>query len=35
MMGHKEDLPSFTISAVEEAIIKTANNTGLVLNFFL
>lgn len=33
MMGHKEDLPSFTISAVEEAIVKTANNTGLVLNF--
>jgi undecaprenyl diphosphate synthase len=35
MMGHKEDLPSFTISAVEEAIVKTANNTGLVLNFAL
>lgn len=35
MMGHKEDLPSFTLSAVEEAIIKTANNTGLVLNFAL
>ncbi|WP_139998404.1 isoprenyl transferase [Paenibacillus paridis] len=35
MMGHKEDLPSFTLSAVEEAIVKTANNTGLVLNFAL
>lgn len=35
MMGHKEDLPSFTLSAVEEAITKTANNTGLVLNFAL
>ncbi|OMF36775.1 isoprenyl transferase [Paenibacillus sp. FSL H8-0548] len=35
MMGHKEELPSFTISAVEEAIVKTANNTGLVLNFAL
>lgn len=35
MMGHKEDLPPFTISAVEEAIVKTANNTGLVLNFAL
>lgn len=35
MMGHKEDLPEFTISAVEEAVVKTANNTGLVLNFAL
>lgn len=35
MMGHKEDLPSYTLSAVEEAIAKTANNTGLVLNFAL
>ncbi|MBD2870704.1 isoprenyl transferase [Paenibacillus arenilitoris] len=35
MMGHKEDLPSYTISAVEEAIVKTADNTGLVLNFAL
>ncbi|WP_028611003.1 isoprenyl transferase [Paenibacillus harenae] len=35
MMGHKKDLPPYTISAVEEAIVKTANNTGLVLNFAL
>ncbi|MCM3625915.1 isoprenyl transferase [Paenibacillus glycanilyticus] len=35
MMGHKENLPSFTLNAVEEAITKTANNTGLVLNFAL
>ncbi|CAM3937516.1 isoprenyl transferase [Paenibacillus alkaliterrae] len=35
MMGQKKDLPSFTISAVDEAIVKTANNTGLVLNFAL
>ncbi|MNZ64945.1 Ditrans,polycis-undecaprenyl-diphosphate synthase [compost metagenome] len=35
MMGHKEDLPSYTLSAVEEAVVKTANNTGLVLNFAL
>ncbi|NIK68863.1 MULTISPECIES: isoprenyl transferase [unclassified Paenibacillus] len=35
MMGHKENLPSFTLSAVEEAITKTAQNTGLVLNFAL
>ncbi|MDQ6419223.1 isoprenyl transferase [Paenibacillus sp. LHD-117] len=35
MMGHREDLPSHTLSAVEEAITKTAGNTGLVLNFAL
>ncbi|MCQ6557884.1 isoprenyl transferase [Paenibacillus mendelii] len=35
MMGHKEDLPSYTLEAVEEAIRQTANNTGLVLNFAL
>lgn len=35
MMGHKENLPSFTLNAVEEAITKTAQNTGLVLNFAL
>ncbi len=35
MMGHKEDLPSYTLHAVEEAIAKTAGNTGLILNFAL
>ncbi|MGO4373469.1 isoprenyl transferase [Paenibacillus sp. 2TAB19] len=35
MMGHKENLPAHTISPLEEAIVKTANNTGLVLNFAL
>jgi undecaprenyl diphosphate synthase len=35
MMGHKGDLPDHTLHAVEEAIRKTANNTGLVLNFAL
>jgi len=35
MMGHREDLPSHTLEAVEEAIKQTANNTGLVLNFAL
>lgn len=35
MMGHRENLPAHTLNAVEEAISKTANNTGLVLNFAL
>ncbi|WP_138751557.1 isoprenyl transferase [Paenibacillus sinopodophylli] len=35
MMGYKEGLPSYTLSALEEAIVKTADNTGLVLNFAL
>ncbi|MFF2482616.1 isoprenyl transferase [Paenibacillus sp. NPDC058071] len=35
MMGSKEDLPSYTIDALEEAIARTADNTGLVLNFAL
>ncbi|WP_424765759.1 isoprenyl transferase [Paenibacillus sp. sgz302251] len=35
MMGHKEGLPPYTISALEEAIVKTAGNTGLILNFAL
>ncbi|QNK54792.1 isoprenyl transferase [Paenibacillus sp. PAMC21692] len=35
MMGHREDLPPHTLSAVDEAISKTAGNTGLVLNFAL
>ncbi|ANY69641.1 isoprenyl transferase [Paenibacillus sp. BIHB 4019] len=35
VMGHREDLPSFTIKALDEAMSKTANNTGLVLTFAL
>lgn len=35
MMGYRENLPSYTIEALEEAIHKTKNNTGLVLNFAL
>ena len=35
MMGHRENLPPHTLRAVEEAIAKTASNTGLVLNFAL
>lgn len=35
MMGEVEQLPSYTRKAVEEAMSKTANNTGLVLNFAL
>ncbi|SFS78768.1 isoprenyl transferase [Paenibacillus sp. BC26] len=35
MMGYKGDLPDYTLRAVEEAILQTANNTGLVLNFAL
>ncbi|WP_270171804.1 isoprenyl transferase [Paenibacillus sp. SYP-B4298] len=35
MMGYREDLPSHTLRAVEEAIEKTRGNTGLVLNFAL
>ncbi|GIP21460.1 isoprenyl transferase [Paenibacillus sp. J22TS3] len=35
MMGHPEDLPTHTIAAMEEAISRTRNNTGLVLNFAL
>lgn len=35
MMGSRENLPSHTLSALEEAISKTAGNTGLVLNFAL
>jgi len=35
MMGSKEGLPQHTLAAVEEAVRKTANNTGLVLNFAL
>ena len=35
MMGNKEGLPPHTLEAVEEAIVKTKHNTGLVLNFAL
>lgn len=35
MMGHTEDLPQHTISAMEEAIERTKHNTGLILNFAL
>lgn len=35
MMGHPEDLPSHTVSAMEEAVAKTASNNGLILNFAL
>lgn len=35
MMGHRNDLPTHTLGAVEEAIRRTADNTGLVLNFAL
>ncbi|USB32063.1 isoprenyl transferase [Paenibacillus sp. YPG26] len=35
MMGHPEELPQHTIAAMEEAIRRTKNNTGLVLNFAL
>lgn len=35
MMGYKEGLPQHTLDAVEEAVRKTENNTGLILNFAL
>ncbi|GIQ62444.1 isoprenyl transferase [Paenibacillus cisolokensis] len=35
MMGYKGGLPDHTLQAVETAISRTANNTGLVLNFAL
>jgi len=35
MMGIRDDLPNHTLHAVEEAVKKTAGNTGLVLNFAL
>ncbi|UNK16675.1 isoprenyl transferase [Paenibacillus sp. N3/727] len=35
MMGHPEDLPSHTLEAMQEAVARTANNDGLVLNFAL
>lgn len=35
MMGHPEDLPSHTLEAMKEAVSKTEDNDGLVLNFAL
>lgn len=35
MMGHTDELPAHTIAAMEEAIERTKNNTGLILNFAL
>ncbi|WP_127531920.1 isoprenyl transferase [Paenibacillus kobensis] len=35
VMGHREALPEYTIAPLEEAIAKTASNTGLILNFAL
>lgn len=33
--GIKEGLPSHTVDALEEAVLRTKNNTGLILNFAL
>lgn len=33
MMGYKDSLPDFTLKPIEEAIQRTKNNTGLILNF--
>ncbi|MCL6603056.1 MAG: isoprenyl transferase [Paenibacillus sp.] len=35
MMGDPDALPSFTRRAMEEAVSRTKNNTGLILNFAL
>ncbi|MBO7746621.1 isoprenyl transferase [Paenibacillus sp. MWE-103] len=35
IMGYKEDLPSHTLKAVEDAVALTSGNTGLVLTFAL
>ena len=35
MMGYKEELPAHTYQAIEKAMIKTKDNTGLILNFAL
>lgn len=35
MMGHTDELPAHTIAAMEEAIERTKDNTGLILNFAL
>ncbi|MEY9092094.1 isoprenyl transferase [Paenibacillus sp. RC84] len=35
MTGWKESLPDYTLNAIEDAIERTKNNTGLILNFAL
>ncbi|WP_094044021.1 MULTISPECIES: isoprenyl transferase [unclassified Cohnella] len=35
MMGDRGQLPDHTVAAVEEAVRRTAHNTGLILNFAL
>jgi undecaprenyl diphosphate synthase len=35
LMGNKSDLPAHTLRAVENAMEKTKDNTGLILNFAL
>ncbi|MCZ8520021.1 MULTISPECIES: isoprenyl transferase [Paenibacillus] len=35
MTGWQEGLPEYTLKAVQDAIDRTANNTGLILNFAL
>ncbi|MFC5532489.1 isoprenyl transferase [Cohnella yongneupensis] len=35
MMGKRELLPSYTVAALEEAVRRTKDNTGLILNFAL
>lgn len=35
VMGDSEALPSYTRRAMEEAVLRTENNTGLILNFAL
>lgn len=35
VMGYTQDLPPHTLSAMEEAVERTKNNTGLILNFAL
>jgi undecaprenyl diphosphate synthase len=35
MMGNKDQLPAFTLRAIEKAMYETKDNTGLILNFAL
>jgi undecaprenyl diphosphate synthase len=35
MMGIRENLPSYTLESIDQAIERTKNNTGLILNFAL